>query len=615
MGVKDRTRMRADLRLDLKDSGALWSDAELDRCIERAFSDVGRVMPKQEILEETLVFTVTDESVTAPIDTDTNRVVAAQTLNGVSAGGTFTIAASPDVPRPLTYLITDANASITDFHIIVKGTDQDDKAVEEHYHFGGGLSQTGKQIFKTVHEVELDAVAGTAAAADVLDIGVAAFTDDWVYLANSPLKFQSETITNSAGTTTYTRDTDYYIDWLGGRIKVISGGSITAAQALLVDYTKSRIAVNISNLGDIIRIERVEYPVGQLPQVFVTFTTWADWLYVTGDPDAGQVQMTDKEHVGIYYLKPWSQPSNYTPSDLPSFLEDTAILDASAYALMIYVLKKAHQVATDTASARTALGSASTAHTNLETALTNLKKYLDNNTDADAAGILQDITDDAAELRTKIIVAADAANTYLDEVDTTDLVGYEGVWADEVKHILTQAGIPNAEDLMEEVFVDSSVDLVNKVNVGKDVPENFRRQAETALSMAKAWAEKRKDFLQGATARTNAAMGYVQEMSQRITSLRTYIEQSEGYTNISALFAREAEARVGLVVQRLNEAAGYEAAADRETAIADRFRVEAIERRNEAWSVWSDPQKFIGSIMTVPVRQSYNYDKPYRAER
>jgi len=615
MGVKDRTRMRADLRLDLKDSGALWSDAELDRCIERAFSDVGRVMPKQEILEETLVFTVTDESVTAPIDTDTNRVVAAQTLNGVSAGGTFTIAASPDVPRPLTYLITDANASITDFHIIVKGTDQDDKAVEEHYHFGGGLSQTGKQIFKTVHEVELDAVAGTAAAADVLDIGVAAFTDDWVYLANSPLKFQSETVTNSAGTTTYTRDTDYYIDWLGGRIKVISGGSITAAQALLVDYTKSRIAVNISNLGDIIRIERVEYPVGQLPQVFVTFTTWADWLYVTGDPDAGQVQMTDKEHVGIYYLKPWSQPSNYTPSDLPSFLEDTAILDASAYALMIYVLKKAHQVATDTASARTALGSASTAHTNLETALTNLKKYLDNNTDADAAGILQDITDDAAELRTKIIVAADAANTYLDEVDTTDLVGYEGVWADEVKHILTQAGIPNAEDLMEEVFVDSSVDLVNKVNVGKDVPENFRRQAETALSMAKAWAEKRKDFLQGATARTNAAMGYVQEMSQRITSLRTYIEQSEGYTNISALFAREAEARVGLVVQRLNEAAGYEAAADRETAIADRFRVEAIERRNEAWSVWSDPQKFIGSIMTVPVRQSYNYDKPYRAER
>jgi len=35
-----------DLRLDLKDSGALWSDPELTRCVEKAVADYSRLVPR-----------------------------------------------------------------------------------------------------------------------------------------------------------------------------------------------------------------------------------------------------------------------------------------------------------------------------------------------------------------------------------------------------------------------------------------------------------------------------------------------------------------------------------------------------------------------------------------
>jgi len=43
-------------------------------------------------------------------------------------------------------------------------------------------------------------------------------------------------VTNAAGTVTYTEGTDYSVDQFVGRIKPLSGGSISSGQALLVDY-------------------------------------------------------------------------------------------------------------------------------------------------------------------------------------------------------------------------------------------------------------------------------------------------------------------------------------------------------------------------------------------
>ncbi|KKK56455.1 hypothetical protein LCGC14_3064340, partial [marine sediment metagenome] len=193
--AKTRLQFRTDLRLDLKDSGALWSDPELNRCIERAFSDLSRYLPDEKIYEDSLQFSVTGESVTFPADTSLDAIVADEDLSTASAGDTLTdteIDGQPDVPRPLTLTLTDANNSVQGMTVIINGIDKDDQALQEifHYSIGDSKTITGKKYFKTVYLIEIDQIAGHGAS-DILDVGYLAYTDVWVYLANSPIKWAS----------------------------------------------------------------------------------------------------------------------------------------------------------------------------------------------------------------------------------------------------------------------------------------------------------------------------------------------------------------------------------------------------------------------------------------
>jgi hypothetical protein len=604
MGGKTRLVMRADLRTELKDSGALWSDPELNRVIEKAVADLSRFLPKQRAYEESLQFTVTAEAFTAPKDTDADYIVDNQTLNGVSAGGIFTLTGTqPDVPRVLTLLITDANTSITNFTIIIKGIDEEDDAIEEAFHFADGLSQTGKKLFKRVNEVELDQIAGTTAAADVLDIGIGAYTDCWVQLANKPIKWGSETSVTDSASNALTRNTDFYIDYINGRVKPISGGKIAAAEACTITYIKSQLAIDISSLPDLIRVDRTEYPVGDIPQTFVEADIYGKLLFIASlGPTEDQGSMREDKHIRVYYDAEHSPPTDYAPGSIPEFLENTVILAASAYALFQYALKMEHQAVTDLASARTEFGLTTAIHTLADaaldkiathtteagTALTSAKKYLDNNTNEDAAGWLTKITTDIADLRTAVKTAIDAANTYLDEVDTTDL----------------GAATP---DSAEEVLKKYE-DKVNTVNLGKEV-------AELGVKYSEAW--------QGiATARTNAAIGYIQEATTRLNNLQSYIQQAGGWkavaegflaeaarrVNMSESFIAEASQRIFEMDRYLTEAAGYLEAAELDVATADRFRAEAIERRNEAWAIWRDRKQYIGDYAQASLRQPPQYD-------
>lgn len=57
-----------------------------------------------------------------------------------------------------------------------------------------------------------------------------------VSLDYSGIQQYSETVTTTAGTTTYVRDTDYTIDYVAGTITVLSGGSMSDATAYYIDY-------------------------------------------------------------------------------------------------------------------------------------------------------------------------------------------------------------------------------------------------------------------------------------------------------------------------------------------------------------------------------------------
>ena len=546
--------MRADLVLDLKDSGSLWSSAEYDRCIDRAYADLTRYLPREKIYEESLQFSITAESFTTPLSTDADRIVVAKDLNGVVAGDTCTITAQPDVPRPITALLTDANDSITGLIITVVGFDRDGKAATEilTYSLGQSKSLVGSQYFDYISSITITQIGGTGGAGDTLDVGIGVYTSVWVQLANKPIKPASDT------TSVGVRNTDYYIDYAEGRVKAISGGLLAANTAYTINYTKSQIAIDLSSLTDFIRVHQIEYPVGDIPQSFVQGDVFANKLFITGMGESqSQSSMAEDKHIRVYYDAVHIAPSDYVPGTAPAFLDSTIALLAGAYALLIYALKNEHQAITDFASLRTSLTSANTAHTALGTALANLKKYLDNNTNADAVGILANITSQAADLRTAIETALDAAVTYL-----------------------TGATAPSVKKYLEDG--DALFNTINRGGEGATV------------------ANAHRDY---ALASAEIVNGLVAEANVRLSNIVSYINQSAGYNTISNTFAREAEARIAEITTYLQMATGYGEAATGDMLLADRFRTEATNRRDEVYSIWRDRKQYIGDFAGGSTRQ------------
>jgi len=253
----------------------------------------------------------------------------------------------------------------------------------------------------------------------------------YVTLANKPIKVDSDVVKNNAGTNCV-RDTDYTIDYSNGKITHISGGEIGDAEECTISYKKAYTTVDISAVAtELIRVDRVEYPLGSVPQTFVSYETWGDLLTVIGEET--QEALTDKKHIGIYYKAKHTMPSSNTVGSHPSFLDNTLIMAAAAYVLFMLAVKYDLAAAASVTAANTSITSIS--HTEITTALANIKKYADNNEGDDAASVLAKVDDEAASLRTAINAALDAANAYLDAVDATDLTNAAAVWAEEVKHI------------------------------------------------------------------------------------------------------------------------------------------------------------------------------------
>lgn len=609
MGNKTKLQMRTDLAIDLKITiDTELSQAELNRCIDRAFSDMSRFLPDEKIFEDSLQFSVADESRTFPVDTSATRIVNAQTLNGVSAGATVTIANQPDVPRPLTMTVTDLNGSITQMSVIVKGTDENDEAIQETFHHVAWLAAvTGKKYFKTVNEVEVDQVEGNGNG-DKLSIGVGAYEDVWVYLANSPIKRNSDSGVGDDDVA-IVKNTDYYIDYANGRVKAIEDGLIAAGETCEFTYKKSQIGIDISDLPGLIRVQRVEYPVGDIPQNFVTGDVFGKYYVVTGSGESGeQQQMAEDKQYRIYYDAQHHSPSEYAPGTEPGFLTDTTLMAAGAYALYILALKQEHQAATDLGLARTALGNATGTHSALVIALTSMKQYLDNNNTTDAAGLLDDVNNDSEALKGLIETALAAANTFLDEV-ATDLGNANDTRPKYMGATANYVDGGAAPDIKK--YLDDGDAILNTVAIGgegADVPRAYREYAQTVKeALVAAFEQDRAFYQQNATARTNAAMGFANEAAQHLSFLRSFVERAAGYIAIANSFGVQAEHRLSQIVSYLQQASQSAGAAMTDMSLADRFKAEADERRNEVYSIWKDRKQYIGDFTAGATRQMPDY--------
>jgi hypothetical protein len=567
---RTKTAYRVDIGLDLGDAAeATFVAADKDRAVERAISDFSRFCPREKSIEVYTSWEVSDESFTSPKTTNLTAVVNAQSID-VAAGNFLTIAGQPDVPRPLRLTITDADDSTYEATFIITGIDGDGAVQIETLYFVKGMSKTiqGKKEFKYVGSVELDYDSGSHAG-DTASLGYGLFTGVPVALANHPIEWHSETVTTSPAGTTYARGTDYTMDYTNGKITLIAGGRMATNTAYLISYDKSNIAFDLSSISDLIRIDRVER-VGEVPQRFYSFHTFGKQLVIDGSEDESQENLSSQMQLAIHYYAVHTVGDANVGSSVPDFIDNTINMLGAAYCLFKESVKRNTQAVTDIASARTSLGSATTANTALGTALANIKKYLDNNTAVDAVGMMAALTADS-NLRTAIQTALAATVTVLGLVTTNSL---------------------DKDTTGAEAYLDTGDDTINTVNLGgegTDVSIAYTQYSSARVNIA--------------GTRISQAIGYVQEATQRLSNLRAYIEQSGQYSTIASIFAREAEDRLAQIAQYISEAQRYNEAAYSELTVADRYRTEATERRNEVWNIWRDRKEYIGELSNSSNRQ------------
>jgi len=335
-----------------------------------------------------------------------------------------------------------------------------------------------------------------------------------------------------------------------------------------------------------------------VPQQKVAFSIWDDFMYV-GSQATGQSQklLTDESHIAIYYEKVHTPPTTTANGSYAEFMDDVVLVGAAAYSLMAKALQQEHQGVTDLASMRSELALTTDKHalvviallevaTNCDfadDALDKVALYLETNGTTDnAKDILSNITDDVADLRTKVLVAQDAMATGLGLVRTSSL---------------------DKATTGAEAYLDTYDANINTVNLGADV--------------AGAGANFSRARVEIAGARVQEAMALAQEAASRLENLKSYIEEAGGWMRMGEIFIQEAsqwvaivnsyvaeaQSEIGQIDRYLAEAAQYKEAVNVDMLLSDRFRVEGQSRLDEFHGLLKSRAEYRKRVASVPVRQ------------
>ena len=504
--------IRAAVRLELSDDGALWTDGEIDRSVSRVTEDISRLVPLEKVKE-------------------------------------------------LTY----------------EGDKIEDEAFTSAY--------------------------GTA-----------------VSLTYSAIKPKSESVDDGSGTT-YTRDTDYTMDYWNGTITVLSGGSMADSTEYYVTYTKSPLVIDISSLTDLIAPSWVEWPVGQVPLSRSSFQRWGNYLHLLTRGQQSQAALADGDHIRIYYKAQHTAPITGTSGTFPRFLDEVLVAGTAAYCLFIKHRERNLQAVTDIALARAELSSID--RTEIESALDALKIASTGVYDkldvalAAIAGAGGPYVGTAAALNalsTATTGPYDRINTALANIDTLlklihdtgagtgDLVKAENVWTvdepGEADHIEGPSG-PSSVDKGAQEYLEAGDDEINTVTVGQQVPERYIQYAQAELAIAGLYANRRRDFLREAELHLGQARGYIEETQAWAIKADRYIAEAAGFSTWAdkylreaaswaqkgQLYIEEANSRLAQIDRTVAEAEGFFNSASYEMLVSDRFLSDARERTRDYWEI------------------------------
>lgn len=387
--------------------------------------------------------------------------------------------------------------------------------------------------------------------------------NSWVTLANAQIKYQSEAVTNAAATVTYTRDTDYTMDYLNGKIKPLSTGSMLATTNYKISYELLKVGCSVSSIADeLVKIDQVEYPLGNIPQTTVSVKKWGNYLTVLSGTGS-QEQLSTGKHLGVYYQAVHTPPTATVAGSYPRFLDEVIIAGAEAYALFLRVIKLIN-------SSNTLVTSAST---NLTAAGVQLA--------ATKPGDIEINIDAISEINTHLTAETNSAVAALNGV-AGKLTAAETA--------LTAIG---TRSLAGVAFLTTGSALINTATKGSAVGENYRGYAEAEANFAIAYAREGE-------VRVSEATSLLQEAMQRIAIASTLAEKdnlkAQRYTDASAI-------RISSGVQYIASANANLQAALNLLELADRVKVEATEKRSEFWSVLSDRLQLRRPSVSVDSKQ------------
>lgn len=326
--------------------------------------------------------------------------------------------------------------------------------------------------------------------------------DTAVSLANQPIEYNSETIETTDDVTSYTRDTDYTIDYWNGTITVLSTGDMADATAYHATYKKSRIGIDISSITNLIRVVEVFYPVGDIPQAKVSFGIWDDFLFITttsaavGD-DRSQTRVTEKKHIQVLYWAAHDVPGAAAGS-FPRFLDEVIILGATAYCMFIRAVEAETQAKLDLASVRTNLDYLLAIHVLVDTALDRVLTYGEGASDS-VKKALQDIGG--------VITAAETA---FGKIDTYLAGGSDS----------SKAALDSVDAVLGDM--DSALDKVTTYTEGATVSSKWALAQIAAILSAMETAMGKVDTYSGASA-AGAAVGHA-DIATQLASIETALD-------------------------------------------------------------------------------------------
>lgn len=362
--------------------------------------------------------------------------------------------------------------------------------------------------------------------------------------AYKPIKKGSIVLKTAAGVTK-TLDTDYTVNYMTGVITEKDSGLPDAAD-YKVSYDLDPQRLDISSLlSDYIKIARVEYPVGDQPPTYLgSFDLIEDFIILHKD-----TSLTEDYHLRIYYDARWTPPAAAAAPSYLTHLDDAVVIGAAGQCLIFKAEKyvqsaitelglvntAADSMATPLADINVALDKVATHVTEAGTALGKVPLYLETNAVTDnAKDVLSNITDDILDLRTAIKTALDKSSTYLTSIDTP----------------------PSAHDYL----VDGD-DKIITVNVADRVAEKYADYARATIQLY---------------------TGLVTEATTRLSNLRSYIEEAEGWMRMGSTFIAEAGQRLGQANTFVNEAIQRVAEVNAWAIQADRYSVTTREYMNIA---------------------------------